>query len=151
MSSTYIDVTADCPTVPEIIAAIRKMPSEAAGVDGIPTDLFIPYTPQQTEELDSETAAADTVHASQFPSQSNSVAHIAAALHTVFKASVRQHLFPQKGARQCSPPLTRARVTWKMCPATAHCPSPLLLVASGVASSTTSCYLPPQTRAFCQM
>ena len=37
-----IDVTADCPTVPEIIAAIRKMHSEAAGVDGIPTDLFKP-------------------------------------------------------------------------------------------------------------
>jgi hypothetical protein len=80
-----IDVTADCPTVPEIIAAIRKMHSEAAGVDGIPTDLFKPYAPQQTEELDSETAAAGTVPASQFPSQSNSVAHVAAALHTVFK------------------------------------------------------------------
>ena len=78
-----IDVTADCPTVPEIIAAIRKMHSEAAaGVDGIPTDLFKPYAPQQTEELDSETAAAGTVPASQFPSQSNSVAHVAAALHS---------------------------------------------------------------------
>jgi hypothetical protein len=82
-----IDVTADCPTVPEIIATIRKMDSDAAGVDGIPTDLFKPYAPQQTdsEELDSETTGPGTVPASQFPSHSNSVAHIAAALHTVFR------------------------------------------------------------------
>jgi hypothetical protein len=80
-----IYVTADCPTVPEIIAAIRKIDSEDAGVDGIRTDLFKPYAPQQTEELDSETAAAGTVPASQFPSQSNSAAHVAAALHNVFK------------------------------------------------------------------
>ncbi len=82
-----IDVTADCPTVPEVIATIRKMDSDATGVDGIPTDLFKPYAHQQTdsEELDIETTAPGTVPASQFPSHGNSVAHIAAALHTVFR------------------------------------------------------------------
>ena len=67
------DATSVCPSVPVIIAALQGLDSTAAGVDGLPVCLFKPsLSSDQHPPLPPRATPA------------NAIAHIAAALHTVF-------------------------------------------------------------------
>ncbi len=41
-TGAQFDITSECPTAPEVAAAIMRMDSKAAGADGIPTALLKP-------------------------------------------------------------------------------------------------------------
>jgi hypothetical protein len=80
-----IDITSTAPSVAAIIGAIRQMDlTTACGIDGIPPTLLHPKLPHPDMHTNSNQAAVQLAEA-HMPLTGNAVAHIAAALHTVYQ------------------------------------------------------------------
>ncbi len=76
------DITSAAPSVPEIVAAIKRMDSVAAGADGLPTAL---YKPSLSPSADDQAPAATPSQEEQ-SSGEQAVANIAEGLHLIYAA-----------------------------------------------------------------
>ncbi len=76
-TGAQFDITSECPTAPEVAAAIMRMDSKAAGADGIPTALLKPSLPPL---LGAEREQGDDLTQS-FPSGKDAATQIAGAMH----------------------------------------------------------------------
>ena len=79
-----IDITSNCPTVAEIVVALKKMHSHAAGVDGIPTALWKPWALPSSAHASQADTEPDQAVPEPEP-DAEATAAVAAALHIVFE------------------------------------------------------------------
>jgi hypothetical protein len=87
------DITSECPTAPEVAAAILQMDSKAAGADGIPTALLKPSLPPLLGAAEREQGDGST---QSLPSAKDAATQIADALHVVIQSISSSALVPEQ-------------------------------------------------------
>jgi hypothetical protein len=91
-TGAQFDISSECPTAPEVAAAIMRMDSKAAGADGIPTALLKPSLPPllgtEREQGDGSTQS--------LPSDKDAAIQIADAMHVVFQSISSSAMVPEQ-------------------------------------------------------